>query len=66
MATQDIDSMHAMEQSLSTVRFLQKGQKELMESYIASCFNKGIMSKNRKKKEKMISEILMLVDLVNR
>lgn len=66
MTGKDHNSINTMHQNLSAARLLKKAQKDLMENYIASCFNNGMIDKKSEKKAEMTREILRVTRLFNK
>lgn len=55
-----------MQQNLAVIGLLKASQQRLMENHLNSCFKAAMASKNEKKKQAMIDEILNVTKLLNR
>ncbi len=66
MVEEDKYCIDIMQQVLASIGLLKSVNQKLLENHLNSCFSEGIISKNKKKKEKLIKEILRVVELKNR
>ncbi len=55
-----------MQQNLAVVGLLKSSHKLLMERHLKTCFKKAMETKNNRKKDQMIKEILTVTNLVNK
>lgn len=55
-----------MQQNLAVVGLLKSAHQKLMEGHLNSCFKNAMNSKNEKKKQEMIQEILKVIKLSNK
>lgn len=55
-----------MQQNLAAIGLLKSANQILMENHLNSCFATAISSKQSKKKEQMIEEILTVTKLINK
>jgi len=55
-----------MQQNLAAAGLLKSAHQMLMENHLNSCFADAVASKNEKKKQAMISEILTVTKLFNK
>lgn len=55
-----------MQQNLAVIGLLKSAHQMLMENHLKTCFKGAMVTKNEKKKQKMIEEILKVADLLNR
>lgn len=55
-----------MQQNLAVIGLLKSAHQMLMESHLHGCFSKAIDSKDNKKKQDMIDEILKVTRLANK
>lgn len=55
-----------MQQNLAVVGLLKSAHQMLMESHLGSCFKKAMGTKNEKRKQEMIDEILKVTKLCNK
>jgi CsoR family transcriptional regulator, copper-sensing transcriptional repressor len=55
-----------MQQNLAVIGLLRSAHEILMENHLNTCFKKAIGSKNEKKKQEMIKEILTVTKLFNK
>ncbi|PIZ76100.1 transcriptional regulator [Candidatus Peregrinibacteria bacterium CG_4_10_14_0_2_um_filter_38_24] len=58
-----IDMMH---QNMATIGILKSAHQMLMENHLNTCFKSAMSSKNEKKKQEMINEILKVTNLFNK
>lgn len=55
-----------MQQNLAVIGLLKSAHQMLMESHLNSCFRNAMETKNDKRKQEMIKEILRLTKLSNK
>ena len=55
-----------MQQNLAVIGLLRSAHQMLMEGHLNSCFKKAMETKNEKRKQKMIEEILRVINLANK
>ena len=55
-----------MQQNLAVIGLLKSAHQQLMENHLNSCFKNAMASKNEKKKQEMINEILKVTKLANK
>jgi DNA-binding FrmR family transcriptional regulator len=55
-----------MQQNLAVIGILKSAHQMLMERHLGSCFKNAMASKNAKKKEQMVQEILKVTKLFNK
>ena len=55
-----------MQQNLAVIGLLKSAHQMLMEGHLSGCFASAVLSKDKKKKEKMTQEILKVTKLFNR
>ena len=55
-----------MQQNLAVIGLLKSVHQKLMENHLNTCFKKAFESKNEKKKQEMIDEILKVTKLFNK
>ena len=55
-----------MQQNLAAIGLLKSAHQMLMEKHLNTCFKKAMESKNNKKKQAMIEEILKVINLSKR
>lgn len=55
-----------MQQNLAVIGLLKSAHQKLMAGHLNSCFKSAMASKNEKKKQEMIDEILNVTKLLNR
>jgi DNA-binding FrmR family transcriptional regulator len=55
-----------MQQNLAVIGLLKSAHQKLMAGHLNSCFKNAMASKNEKKKQAMIDEILNVTKLLNR
>jgi len=66
MVENDEYCIDIMQQVLAVIGLLKSAHQMLMESHLNTCFKKAMETKNERKKQKMIREILRVIQLVNR
>lgn len=55
-----------MQQNLAVIGLLRSAHQMLMENHFNTCFKKAIDTKNEKRKQEMIEEILKVTKLFNK
>ncbi len=55
-----------MQQNLAVVGLLKSAHQMLMEGHLNTCFKKAMETKNEKRKQEMIKEILRVTKLFNK
>jgi len=55
-----------MQQNLAVIGLLKSAHQKLMENHLNTCFKKAFQSKNEKRKQEMIDEILKVTKLFNK
>jgi len=55
-----------MQQNLAVIGLLKSAHQKLMENHLKTCFKKAFESKNERKKQEMIKEILKVSKLFNK
>jgi len=58
--------IYIMQQNLAVIGLLKSAHQMLMENHLKSCFKKAMATKNEKKKQEMIQEILKVTKLFNK
>ncbi len=66
MGENDEYCIDIMQQNLAAVGLLKSAHQILMETHLRHCFTKAITSKQNKKKEEMVEEILTVTKLLNK
>jgi len=54
-----------MQQNLAAIGLLRSAHQMLMEGHLSTCFKKAMETKNEKRKQEMITEILRVTKLFN-
>jgi DNA-binding FrmR family transcriptional regulator len=55
-----------MQQNLAVIGLLRSAHEALMANHLNTCFKSAMASKNEKKKQQMIEEILKVTNLYNK
>lgn len=55
-----------MQQNLAAIGLLRSAHQMLMEGHLSTCFKKAMGTKNEKRKQEMIEEILKVTKLFNK
>jgi len=55
-----------MQQNLAVIGLLKSAHQMLMQGHLNSCFKNAMASKNEKRKQEMIDEILKVTKLANK
>ena len=58
--------INIMQQNLAAIGLLRSAHQMLMEGHLNSCFKKAMGTKNEKRKQEMIKEILEVTKLFNK
>lgn len=66
MLEQDKYCIDIMQQNLAVIGLLKSAHQQLMENHLNTCFRKAFESKNERKKQEMIQEILKVSKLLNK
>lgn len=66
MVEEDKYCIDIMQQNLAVLGILKSAHQMLMENHLNTCFKSAMESKNEKKKEEMIKEILKVINLCNK
>lgn len=66
MAESDQYCIDIMQQNLAVIGLLRSAHEMLMEGHLNTCFKNAMSSKNEKRKQEMIDEILKVFRLCNK
>lgn len=55
-----------MQQNMAVIGLLKSAHQMLMENHLNTCFKKAVSSRNQKRKQEMIREILQVTKLCNK
>lgn len=66
MVEKDEYCIDIMQQNLAAIGLLKSAHQKLMRNHLSTCFKKAFESKNEKRKQEMIEEILKVIKLTNR
>ncbi len=66
MVEGDTYCIDIMQQNLAVLGLLKSAHQMLMENHLNMCFKDAMASKNEKKKQAMIQEILKVINLFNK
>ncbi|TSC93809.1 MAG: hypothetical protein CEN91_105 [Candidatus Berkelbacteria bacterium Licking1014_85] len=58
--------INIMQQNLAVIGLLKSAHEQLMENHLNSCFKSAIVSKNFKRQQEMIDEILKVTKIYNK
>lgn len=58
--------INVMQQNLAVIGLLRSAHESLMSNHLQTCFKSAMETKNSKKKEEMIDEILKVTNLYNK
>lgn len=58
--------INIMQQNLAVIGLLKSAHQMLMENHLNTCFKKAMETKNEKRKQEMIKEILKVTKLFNK
>ena len=66
MVEKDEYCIDIMQQNLAVIGLLRSAHQTLMKNHLKNCFKKAMQSKNEKRKQEMVEEILKTTRLFNR
>ena len=66
MVENDTYCIDVMQQNLAVLGLLKSAHQMLMENHLNMCFKNAMASKNKKKKQEMIQEVLKVTNLFNK
>lgn len=66
MVEEDKYCIDIMQQNLAAAGLLKSAHQMLMENHLNTCFKKAMETKNEKRKQEMIEEILKVINLCNK
>lgn len=66
MVENDEYCINVMQQNLAAIGLLKSAHQMLMENHLNSCFINAMETKNGKKKQEMVKEILKVTKLFNK
>ena len=66
MVEDDEYCVDTMQQVLAVIGLLRSSHEKLMKNHLNTCFRKAMESKNERKKQQMIEEILKVTKLFNK
>jgi len=66
MLEKDEYCIDIMQQNLAMIGLLRSAHQMLMEGHLSTCFKKAMGTKNEKRKQEMIKEILRVTKLYNK
>jgi CsoR family transcriptional regulator, copper-sensing transcriptional repressor len=66
MVEEDKYCVDIMQQNLAVIGLLRSSHQKLMENHLNTCFKKAMASKDKKKQQEMIEEILTVTKLFNK
>lgn len=66
MVEKDEYCINIMQQNLAVLGLLKSAHQMLMENHLNTCFKKAMATKNGKRKQEMIEEILKVMRLFNK
>jgi len=66
MVENDDYCIEIMQQNLAAIGLLKSAHQMLMENHLKTCFKKAMDSGDKRKKKRMIAEILKVTNLFNR
>ncbi|MEK7482392.1 MAG: metal-sensing transcriptional repressor [Patescibacteria group bacterium] len=55
-----------MQQNLAAIGLLKSAHQKLMENHLNTCFKRAMETRNEKRKQEMIQEILRVTNLFNK
>jgi len=58
--------INIMQQNLAVIGLLRSAHEMLMENHLNTCFKSAMQTKNEKRKQEMINEILRVTKLFNK
>jgi len=66
MTKEDRYCIDIMQQNLAVIGLLKSAHQKIMEGHLNSCFLSGMETKNKKKKQELIKELLRVTKLLNK
>ncbi len=66
MVEADEYCVSVMQQNLAAIGLLKSAHQMLLENHLNTCFKRTMGTKNEKKKQEMIAEVLQVAKLFNR
>lgn len=66
MVEKDHYCIDVMQQNLAVIGLLRSAHEALMANHLNTCFRSAMASKNEKRKQQMIEEILKVANLYNK
>ena len=66
MIEKDEYCINIMQQNLAVLGLLKSAHQMLMENHLNTCFRRAMATKNEKRKQEMIQEILKVTKLFNK
>lgn len=66
MAEKNVYCIDIMQQNLAVIGLLKSAHQMLMRGHLNTCFRGAMASKNERKKQEMINEILKVTRLANK
>ena len=63
MLEQDKYCIDIMQQNLAVIGLLRSAHQQLLENHLNTCFKKAMTTKNEKRKQEMVQEILKVIKL---
>ena len=66
MVEEDHYCIEVMQQNLAIIGLLRSAHEALMANHLNTCFKSAMATKNEKRKEQMIEEILKLINFYNK
>ena len=66
MVEEDKYCIDIMQQNLAALGLLKSAHQMLMENHLNTCFKKAMATKNEKRKQEMVKEILKVTKLFNK
>lgn len=66
MVENDEYCINIMQQNLAVLGLLKSAHQMLMENHLNTCFKRAMATKNEKRKQEMIQEILKVTKLFNK
>lgn len=64
MVESDAYCMNIMQQSLATQGFMKSADRAIFENHLNTCFKAGMESKNNKRKQELIAEIVRILNKI--
>jgi CsoR family transcriptional regulator, copper-sensing transcriptional repressor len=66
MVEKDHYCISVMQQNLAVIGLLRSAHETLMANHLQTCFRSAMSSKNERKKQQMMEEILRVINLYNK